>query len=78
MSTPMLDDQGNRFAQIRQALFTRFPLAIRTGHFGAVSNIPRAILLDNRGEFVAHDSFYCHPHDPLASALAKPPRDIIS
>ncbi len=52
----MLQNQSNCFAQVREAFLTRFSLAVGAGHFGAVCDVPGAILLDNRGEFVVHGS----------------------
>ena len=52
----ILQDEGNRLAKARQAFFTRFPLAIGSGHFGAIRDMPRAVLLDNRRELIMHES----------------------
>src|SRR5450759_1002581 len=46
----VLQDEGNRLAKVRQAFFTRFPLAVGSGHFGAIRDVPWAVLLDNRCE----------------------------
>jgi len=50
----MLKNKGNRLAEVRQAFFPRFALTIGAGYLGAVRDVPWAILLDDRGELVAH------------------------
>ena len=52
----VIENQGNRLAKIRQTFLARLALPIGAGHFGAVSGIPWAVLLDYRREFVAHFS----------------------
>jgi len=47
-------DQFNRLTKVRQTFFTRLALTISPGHFGAVRDIPRTVLLDYGGELVAH------------------------
>ena len=54
----VLQDEGNRLAKVRQAFFTRFPLAVGSGHFGAVRDVPWAVSLDNRRELIVHGPFY--------------------
>jgi len=51
---PVLKNQGNGLAQVRQAFFTRFALAVGAGHLSAIRHEPRTVLLDNRRKFVAH------------------------
>jgi hypothetical protein len=50
----MLQDQRDCLPQILQAFFMRRALAIGAGRFGAISDVPWAVLLDDCGEFVAH------------------------
>lgn len=50
----MFEDECNRFTKIRETFFPRFALAVRTGDFGTIGDVPRAVLLDYRGELVAH------------------------
>ncbi len=52
----MLQNESNRLAKIRQALFTRFPLAVGSGHFGAIRDVPGTVLLNNRRELIVHAS----------------------
>ena len=52
----MLDNEADRFAKARQALFTRFALAVGAGNFSAIGNVERAVLFDDRRELVAHVS----------------------
>jgi hypothetical protein len=52
--TPMLKDQSNRFAEVRQALFTRFPLSVCAWHFRTVRDVPGSILLDDGRELIVH------------------------
>jgi hypothetical protein len=54
----MFQNQSDGLTQIRQAFFTRFALTIGAGNLRAIRDVPRAILLDNRRELVAHASFY--------------------
>ena len=55
---PVFQNECNGFTKISQALFSRSPLAIGAGYFGAVSDVPWAISFDDRGELVPHVSFY--------------------
>src|SRR6266851_6141128 len=57
----VLQDQDNRLAKVRQAFFTRFPLAVGSGHFGAICDVPWAVLLDNRHELIVHASILPPP-----------------
>jgi len=50
----MFEDEGNRLAQIRQAFLTGFPLAVCARDFGAIGNVPVAVLLHDCREFTAH------------------------
>lgn len=50
----VIQNQSDRLAKICQTLFTRLALAVRPRHFGAIGDIPGAVLLDNRREFVVH------------------------
>jgi hypothetical protein len=52
----VIENQGNRLAKVRQTFLARLALPIGTWHFSAVGDIPWAILLDYRHEFVAHFS----------------------
>ena len=59
----MLKNEGNRLAQVRQAVFARFALTVGAGYLGAVCDVPGAVLLYDRRELVAH--FYILPlRDP--------------
>lgn len=53
----MLQDKGDRGSEIREALFPRSALTIRARDLSAVRDVPGAVLLHNRGEFVAQDRF---------------------
>ncbi len=53
----MFQNQRDSLTQIRETLFMRFALTIGAGNFRAIRNVPRAILLDDRCEFVTHASF---------------------
>ncbi len=61
---PVLQNESDRFAEIRQTLFTRLALTVGSGHFGAVRDVPWAISLDNRRELVAHGTVLPHPAKP--------------
>jgi hypothetical protein len=50
----VVQDEGDCLTKVSQAFFTRFPLAVRPGHLGAIRNVPRAILLHDRSELVMH------------------------
>lgn len=50
----VLKNQGNRLAKVCQAFLARLALPVGAWHFGAVPDIPGAVLLDYRREFVAH------------------------
>ena len=63
----MFKNQCNRLTKVRQTFFTRLALTVSTGHFGAVRDIPRTILLDYRRELVAH-SFILPPPQTLTNA----------
>ncbi len=52
----VLQNERNRLAQVRQAFFTRFPLAVRARHFGAIRDVPWSGLLHNRRKLVMHAS----------------------
>lgn len=58
----VIENQGNRFSKVGQALLARFALAVRTGHFGAVCDIPWTIPLDYRRELVAHSYIVAPPY----------------
>jgi hypothetical protein len=53
----VFEHQCNRLAKIREAFFARFALAVCVWNFRAIRDVPRAILLDNRCELVAHTSY---------------------
>lgn len=53
----VLQNQRDGLTQIREALFTRLALAVSARNFRTVRDVPRAIPLDDRCEFVAHASF---------------------
>jgi len=50
----VLENQGNGLAKVRQTFLARFALPIGARHFSAVGDIPWAVSLDDRREFVAH------------------------
>jgi ribosomal-protein-alanine N-acetyltransferase len=50
----VIEDQGDRFAQICQALLPGLALTIGTRHLGAVGDVPGAVLFDYRRKLVAH------------------------
>ena len=50
----VLQDQSNCLPKVRQAFFARFSLAVGSGHFGAVRDVPWAVLLDNSRELIVH------------------------
>jgi hypothetical protein len=64
--SPMFKNQCNRLTKVRQTFFTRLALTIRSGHFGAVRDIPWTILFNYRSELVAHVYIL-----PLAQILTK-------
>ena len=51
----VLQDKGNRLVKVRHAFFTRFPLAVGSEHFGAIRDVPWAVLLDNRRELIVDE-----------------------
>lgn len=53
---PMFQNQRDRFAKVRDAVFTRAALTVGSRHLCAICDKPRAILFDNRRELVAHGS----------------------
>ena len=59
-----LKNQFNRRAKVRHALFRRPALTVRARPFGAVCDMPWAILLDYRRELVAH--FYILSRKPVS------------
>jgi hypothetical protein len=52
----VLKNQGNRLAKVRQTFLARLALPIGAWHLSTVPDIPWAVLLDYRREFVAHYS----------------------
>jgi hypothetical protein len=54
----MFQNQRDGLTEIREALFMRLALTIRTGNFRAVRNVPRAFFLNDRSEFITHALFY--------------------
>jgi hypothetical protein len=52
--SPVIENQGNRLAKVRQTFLARLALPIGAWHFSTVRDIPWAVLLDDRREFVAH------------------------
>jgi hypothetical protein len=46
--------QSDCFAKVGQAFLARLALAVGAGHFGAASDIPGAVSLDDRSEPSAH------------------------
>jgi hypothetical protein len=52
--SPVLENQGNGLAKVRQTFLARLALPIGARHFSAVGDIPWAVSLDDHREFVAH------------------------
>lgn len=52
--SPVFENQGNRFTEVRQTFFTRSALAVGAGHFGAVRDVPWSVPLDNGRKLVVH------------------------
>src|ERR1039458_1200371 len=52
--TSVLKDEGNCFAEVWQAVFARFALAVGAWYFGTVGDVPWAIPLDDRSKLVVH------------------------
>jgi hypothetical protein len=50
----VLQNEGDRLAKVRQAFFARRALTIGPRHFGAVGDVPWAVLLDDRRKLVVH------------------------
>ena len=53
---PVVQNERNRLAKIGETFFLRLPLAVGTGYFGAIGDVPRPVLLDDGGELVVHGS----------------------
>ena len=51
-------NKRNRRAKVLQTLFLRFALTVGAEHFGAVCDVPWAVLLDYRRKLIAHAPFY--------------------
>lgn len=51
---PVLKNRRNRLAQVRETVVTSLALTVGSGHFGAVRDIPRAVLLHDGSELVVH------------------------
>jgi len=51
---PVFQNERDGGPQVVQAFFMRQALPVGTGYFGAIGDIPRAVLLDNRCKFVPH------------------------
>ena len=47
-------NEGNRRPKVRQTVFLRFALTVGARHFGAVCDVPWAVLLDYRRKPIAH------------------------
>ncbi len=54
----MFKNEGDRPSQILQTFLARLALAVRSRHFGAVPDVPGAVLLDDGRELVAHATLY--------------------
>jgi hypothetical protein len=70
----VLQDEDNRLAKVREAFFTRFPLTVGSGHFGAICDVPWTVLLDNRRELIVHKSILPPPAEsnpPAEAALVR-------
>ena len=71
---PVLQNQGNRLAKARQTFFTRFSLSVSTRDFGAIRDVPWAVLFDDRRELVVHSSILtpidrCNARTPTCLAF---------
>ena len=53
---PVFQNEGDGLPKVRQTFFPRPSLAVGAWQFGAVCDVPRAVLLNNRGELVVHAS----------------------
>jgi hypothetical protein len=51
---PVIENEGNRLAQVRQAFFACLPLPVGARRLGAVCNVPWAMLFDDSRESVVH------------------------
>jgi len=66
--SPVFKDQCDRLTKVPQTSFARLALAISSGHFGAVRDMPWTVLFDYRRELVAHVYIL-----PLPQILTKVP-----
>jgi len=64
----VLKNQGNGLAKVRQTFLARLALPIGSRHFSAVGDIPWAVSLDDRREFVARFFVLPLPAPGFASA----------
>ena len=53
---PVPEDQGDGFCEVGLGLFFRPTLAVRAGDFRAVGDIPYSVPLEDRREFVTHET----------------------
>src|ERR1022692_1103685 len=65
---PILQNQRDGLRETFAALFDGPPLHVRSGDFRAIGDIPFAILLDDRGEFIAHVCLHPNHTDFSTSA----------
>lgn len=68
----MFQNERDRLAEICQAFFTRFALAVGPWYFSAIRDVPWPIPLDNRGELVVHGPFYRTLQTGSSGDLAAP------
>ena len=57
---PMFEHHCDRPSKTRKAFVAGPALAVGSGHLRAIRDKPRAVLLDNGGEFVVHLPFDCN------------------
>jgi len=50
----LLEDESDCVGKVAQALLPRAPLAVCAGDFGAVGDVPVALVFDHGREFVVH------------------------
>ena len=62
----MFEHQCNRLTQVCQTFLSRLALTISSGYFRAVPDVPWTVLLDYRGELVAHS--YMLPPSPFTTS----------
>jgi hypothetical protein len=69
----VIQNERDCLTKVSQAFFARSSLAVGAGHFSAIRDVPRAILLDNRRELVMHASILPPVAPTLAARLRRLP-----